>query len=71
MRPQAVYEGAGDALGELDPAAMEIEHSLALISSTNTVSDRLPNWADFVRRTHEHYLKTRPDQADALLEGFL
>jgi hypothetical protein len=70
-RPQEVFDGVNDALGELDPADMQVRVTLALISVCNTVEDRLPNWKNFVRRAHEHYQKICPEEADSLLKGFL
>lgn len=72
IRPQEVFDGVSEALAEIDPADMEITHSLGLITTTNTVKERIPEWLRFVKRSYAHYLDAEGEEkADALIKGFL
>jgi len=70
-RPQEVFDGVSDAMGEIDPATMTPTQALGLITITNTISDRIANWEDFVQRTYKHLQATLPDRADAIMQGFI
>ena len=71
-RPPEVFEGVSDALKEVDPTTMKIRHSLALITATNTLRDKLSSWDDFVQRTYDHYKQTEGEnRARSLLVGFI
>jgi len=70
-RPAEVYDGVSDAMGELDPATMTASQALSLITTTNMVRDKIPNWKGFVARTHQHFLTIMDaDQARRNLVGF-
>lgn len=71
-RPQEVFDGVSDAMGEIDPSTMDASQALALITVTNTISDRIENWKGFVDRTYEHF-KTIMSEKEARgnLVGFL
>ena len=70
-RPQEIFEGVSDAMAEIDPATMTPTQALGLITVTNTVSERIENWDDFVQRTYKHLQETLPDRADAIMRGFV
>jgi len=70
-RPQIVFDGVSDAMGEIDPATMTPTQALGLITITNTTKDRIENWEGFVQRTYKHLQKTLPDRADAIMVGFI
>jgi len=71
-RPQEVFDGVSDAMAEIDPATMTPTQALGLITTTNTVKDRIENWKGFVSRTHEHF-KTimSEDEVQGNLAGFI
>ena len=71
IRPQSVFDGVSAALDELDPTTLKVHHTMALISITSTVASRVPGRASFVKRAYAHYLVVRPDDVDALFEGYL
>jgi hypothetical protein len=71
-RPQEVFDGVSDAYGELDPSKLSVIRSLALITASNTVKDRIPNWEDFVQRTYQHFKATMGEEkARGNLVGFI
>lgn len=70
-RPQEVFDGVSDALKEIDPSVMPPTQALCLITVTNTVRDRIENWQDFVQRTYKHLQEIKPNEADAIMKGFI
>lgn len=70
-RPQEIFDGVSDALSEIDPATITSCQALSLITTTNTVKERIENWEDFVQRTYKHFQEILPDEADAMLRGFI
>lgn len=71
-RPQEVFDGVSDAMGEIDPSTMGESHALALITVTNPVRERIGNWQGFVDRTYEQFKTVMSeDRARKILVGFL
>jgi hypothetical protein len=70
-RPQEVYDGVSDALGEIDPATVTVTQALGLITATCSIKSRIKNWNDFVQRTHKHLQEILPERADKIMVGFI